>query len=89
MSQIRITKTVELEEVLTYLRARWPLMDEVEIVKMAISRFFLEQKEELDSLPVEYLTDKQAEGIGISREQIKQGQSAKYNSAKFLKEVVL
>ena len=47
MSQIRITKTPELESILTYLRSKWVLMDDVEIVKMALS--FLYDQTKIDS----------------------------------------
>ena len=43
MSQIRITKTPELESILTYLRSKWVLMDDVEIVKMSLSNFYQNQ----------------------------------------------
>ncbi len=43
MSQIRITKTLELESILTYLRSKWILMDDVEIVKMSLSNFYQDQ----------------------------------------------
>jgi len=46
MSQIRITKTSEIENILNFLKTRWPLMDEVELVKMSISKFYQEQKKE-------------------------------------------
>ena len=43
MSQIRITKTPELESILSYLRSKWILMDDVEIVKMSLSNFYQNQ----------------------------------------------
>jgi len=54
MSQIRITKTPELERVIEFLKSKWVLLDEVEIVKMALSKMFLSNLEEdLDGLDLE------------------------------------
>jgi hypothetical protein len=88
MSQIRITKTTELDTVLNFLKSKWPLMDEVEIVKMAISRFYQEQKVDFSDLPVEYLDEEQSVGIGISKKQIQNKQTKKYNSEDFLESVI-
>jgi len=37
MQQIRLTKTSELEKVLSYLRDRYRLLSEAEIIKLALS----------------------------------------------------
>ena len=88
MSQIRITKTIELEEILSYLRLKWPLMDEVEIVKMAISSFFQQKKSEFTHFLIEYLDENQSHGIGPSRLQAKQWKTTKYESENFLTKVM-
>ena len=49
MSQIRITKTPELESILSYLRSKWRLMDDVEIVKMALSFLYGQTKVDYDT----------------------------------------
>jgi hypothetical protein len=85
MSQIRITKTDELEEILKSLKSQWPLMDEVEIVKMAISYFFRNQSQ---NQKIELLSEHESQGIYTSLDQIKQGRSSKYDSQNFLEEVM-
>jgi hypothetical protein len=37
MHQIRITRTSDLDGVLTFLKGRYPLLSEAEIIKMALS----------------------------------------------------
>lgn len=37
MSQVRITKTEDINAVLSYLRGYYPLLSEAEIIKMALS----------------------------------------------------
>ena len=37
MQQIRITRTTDLESVLSFLKERYPLLSEAEIIKMALS----------------------------------------------------
>lgn len=37
MSQVRLTKTEDINAVLSYLRGRYPLLSEAEIIKMALS----------------------------------------------------
>jgi hypothetical protein len=37
MQQIRITRTSDLDSVLTFLKDRYPLLSEAEIIKMALS----------------------------------------------------
>ena len=42
MSQIRLTKTEEIDAVLSYLRRRYPLLSEAEIIKMVLSEKYHE-----------------------------------------------
>ena len=37
MQQIRITRTTDLDSVLSFLKERYPLLSEAEIIKMALS----------------------------------------------------
>ena len=37
MSQIRLTKTEDIDAVLSYLRGHYPLLSEADIIKMALS----------------------------------------------------
>jgi hypothetical protein len=46
MSLIRINKTPELEEVLAYLRTRYRLLSEVEVIKMVLSDRYNQEMEE-------------------------------------------
>ena len=47
MQQIRITRTADLNSVLSFLKERYPLLSEAEIIKMALSRqYYLEAEGE-------------------------------------------
>ena len=45
MSQIRLNKTPELEEVLAYLRRKYRLLSEAEIIKLALSEKYQKERE--------------------------------------------
>src|SRR2546421_8933129 len=47
MSQIRLTRTEEIDTVLSYLRGRYPLMSEAEIIKMVLSEKYQEKVKEV------------------------------------------
>jgi hypothetical protein len=86
MSQIRITKTTELDKILAELKLFWPLLDETEIIEMAVSKFYFDQiNGEEES---EYLNEAQSKGITQSRLQIRDGRAKKYANAKKLIEDV-
>jgi hypothetical protein len=42
MSQIRLSRTAEIDEVLSFLRERYPLLTEAEIIKMVLSEKYRE-----------------------------------------------
>jgi hypothetical protein len=86
MAQIRLTKTAEIEKILEYLKLKWIAMDEVEILKMAISKFY--QEELAQDFPIEYLSEENSKGLKISKEEIKQGLGTKYDSDGFIKAVM-
>jgi len=43
MTQIRLNKTPELEEVLTYLRSKYRLLSEAEIIKVALAEKYAKE----------------------------------------------
>ncbi|OGG14822.1 hypothetical protein A2773_07010 [Candidatus Gottesmanbacteria bacterium RIFCSPHIGHO2_01_FULL_39_10] len=43
MSQIRLNKTPELEEVLAYLRSKYRLLSEAEIIKVALAEKYAKE----------------------------------------------
>ena len=43
MQQIRITRTSDLDSVLTFLKERYPLLSEAEIIKMALSNQYYQE----------------------------------------------
>ena len=49
MSQIRLNKTAELEEVLAFLRSKYRLLSEAEIIKVALAEKY---KKEIEELPM-------------------------------------
>lgn len=72
MSQIRLNKTPELEEVLAYLRSKYRVLSEAEIIKVALAEKY---KKEMGDLP---LVDEETEKlIAQGTEDIKKGQYTK------------
>jgi hypothetical protein len=45
MQQIRITRTSDLDDVLSFLKQRYPLLSEAEIIKMALSNQYYQEAE--------------------------------------------
>jgi hypothetical protein len=43
MHQIRITRTSDLDSILSFLKARYPLLSEAEIIKMALSKQYYQE----------------------------------------------
>jgi len=43
MHQIRLTRTSDLDSVLSFLKARYPLLSEAEIIKMALSNQYYQE----------------------------------------------
>src|SRR5438309_2514131 len=77
MQQIRITRTADLNGVLSFLKERYPLLSEAEISKMALSKQYYQEatqkdRKEVDEIPNEYF--KQA--IKKARENRKQGKGS-------------
>jgi hypothetical protein len=74
--QIRINKSQEVETVLGYLKSRYTLLDESEIVKLALSNFFNNEIKDihLDSPLHPYystLTPEEEKGVAISQVELK------------------
>lgn len=68
MSQIRLNKTRELEEVLAFFKAKYLLLSEAEIIKVALAEKYNKEKEELPMVDEE--TEKM---IGKALEDYKNG----------------
>ena len=56
MQQIRITRTSDLNSVLSFLKERYPLLSEAEIIKMALSNQY-HQEAQGGRMGTEYLAD--------------------------------
>lgn len=70
MTQIRLNKTPELEEVLAYLRSKYRVLSEAEIIKVALAEKY---KKEMGDLP---LVDEETEIlIGKGTEDVKKGKT--------------
>ena len=77
MSQIRLNKTSELEEVLTFLRSKYRVLSEAEIIKVALAEKY---KKEMGELP---LVDEEVEKlIAKGLEDIKKGRYVKLDTEK-------
>lgn len=66
MSQIRITKTEEMQEVLDYFNSKYPLLDDSEIVKMTLSMVYNDMKQN----DIYHLSPEEEKAVG---ESIKEG----------------
>lgn len=68
MSQIRLNKTPELEEALAFLRSKYLLLSEAEILKVALAQMY---RKEVEDIP---LVDEETEKlIGKALEDYKKG----------------
>ncbi|KKP38094.1 MAG: hypothetical protein UR28_C0022G0016 [Candidatus Peregrinibacteria bacterium GW2011_GWF2_33_10] len=67
-TQIRITKTDEMEKVLNFFYRKFPLLEDSEIVKMTLSIVYNDMKEKSD-----WLTEEEEEGVGQSLKDLKEG----------------
>lgn len=55
MQQIRITKTPQLDDILSYLKGKYPLLSDAEIIKMSLSEtYYKEQQNTHDMNAVQY-----------------------------------
>jgi len=79
MSQIRLNKTVELEEVLAFLRSKYRLLSEAEIIKVALAEKY---SKEVNALFVDEETEKL---IAKGLEDYKNGRYAVVKTDKELK----
>ncbi len=46
--QIRLTRTPDVNEVLTFLRSKYQLLSEADIIKLALSEKYKKEKEEIE-----------------------------------------
>lgn len=68
MSTIRLTKTKEMEKILNEIRRFYPLLDDAEIIKMIISRYYFDHH-----LPVRPATPEEEEAIAEARKDFEAG----------------
>lgn len=67
-TQIRLTRTPDIDKVLSFLRSKYQLLSEVEIIKVALSEKYKQEAKE-DEVPNEYLLN----SLKQSEEDIKAG----------------
>jgi hypothetical protein len=75
MQQIRITRTAELNRILSFLKERYVLLSEAEIIKMALSNLYYQQgRGGVESfVPQEEYTEAEKENFNRElKQQIKQ-----------------
>lgn len=79
MQQVRLTKTPEIEKVLSFLRSKYHLLSESEIIKVALSEKYNNELEKSQDVKVAWevlkiegkkLGDKLLKAKGLKREQI-------------------
>jgi len=69
MSVIRLTKTPEFERILNEIRVFYPLLDDVALIKMMVSKFYSSHQH----LPVTHLTPEEEKGVIEGRRDIAEG----------------
>ena len=69
MAQIRINKTSELAEVLTFLKTKYHLLSEAEIIKVALAEKYYKEKDE----EIEYVDKETEKMIGQALDDYKNG----------------
>lgn len=83
MQQVRLTKTPEMEKVLSYLRSKYHLLSEAEIIKIALSEKYNKEVEENQSTKAAWealkiegkkLGDKLLRAKGLKREDLNEEQ---------------
>lgn len=68
MSTIRLTKTKEMEKILNGIKQKFPLLDDAEIIKMIISRYYFDHH-----LPVRQATPAEEKAIAEGIVAFKKG----------------
>lgn len=68
MSQIRLNRTSQLDEVLTYLRSKYRVLSEAEIIKVALAEKY---KREIQDVP--FVDEETEKLIGQGLQDIKEG----------------
>ncbi len=68
MSTIRLTKTVEMEQILNEIKQSFPLLDDGEIIRMVLSRYYAEHY-----LPMRQATPEEEEAISEAMDDFKKG----------------
>ena len=53
MSQIRLNRTPELDQVLAYLRSKYQVLSEAEIIKVAVAEKYKKEQEEIEYIDEE------------------------------------
>ena len=76
MSQIRLNKTPELEEVLTFLRKKYRLLSEAEIIKVALAEKYSKETD------IPYVDDETEKLIGKGLEDFKHGRYTELRTKK-------
>lgn len=79
MPQIRINKTSELEHVLAFLKSKYHLLSEAEIIKVALAEKYNKEREDLEMVDEE--TEKM---IGKGLEDYKNGRYTEIKTDKEL-----
>ena len=79
MAQIRLNKTPELEEVLTFLRNKYRVLSEAEIIKVALAEKYSKESDD-----IEYVDEKTEEMIGKALEDYKAGRYTEIKTDKEL-----
>lgn len=78
MSQIRLNKTAELEEVLDFLRSKYRLLSEAEIIKVALAEKYSKE------VNIPFVDEETEKMIGKSLQEFKEG---KYTDVKTKEEL--
>lgn len=68
-NRLNLTIDKDFGEILTALKSKYPLLKEVELIKMAVSGYYTDHKDEFTKF-----VENRLKGVEISKNQIKNGE---------------
>jgi len=60
ISRLNLVVDEKLKEILAYFRAKYPLLKDVDVIKMAVSGFYVN---EINNLPIQNLTEQEDQNL--------------------------
>ena len=80
-TRLNLSIDKNFQAILQFYKKQSPLMSEVDIIRDVIGKSYVKDSLEFDQ-PTEKMSEKQSNGVGISKKQIKQGKFTTHKSGK-------